>query len=306
MNTVIVLMSTYNGEKYIVEQIESIMRQKDVCVRLYIRDDGSTDKTIDLIQQMKEIHKEQLFWIKGENIGYRRSFLRLLEECGTADYYAFSDQDDIWDEIKLHKAIEKIESRNENEPILYASGLLLTDENLQNQLLKSINESRTNLKANFLRGTLAGCTFVFNDLLAGKVKMICTDHLPEQSMPSHDFLVSSLAFSVGEVIVDNQSYILHRRHATSWGADGHMWLKRLKVECHNMFYRKNVASLVAKAILSLFSDELKTENRDFLESVAHNTDSIKSKWKLICYQGFSVKNLLLDAETYLKILIGRY
>lgn len=105
MNTksVQVVMSTYNGEKYLKEQIDSILSQEGVDVRLYIRDDGSSDRTTDILASYQE-HKNVKIE-KGNNLGFAKSFLTALDECDEADYYAFSDQDDVWEKDKLSTAI---------------------------------------------------------------------------------------------------------------------------------------------------------------------------------------------------------
>lgn len=108
MNTksVQVVMSTYNGEKYLKEQIDSILSQEGVDVRLYIRDDGSSDRTTDILASYQE-HKNVKIE-KGNNLGFAKSFLTALDECDEADYYAFSDQDDVWEKDKLSTAIQSI------------------------------------------------------------------------------------------------------------------------------------------------------------------------------------------------------
>ena len=96
MKTVAVLMSTYNGENYIKEQIESIFNQKGVIVKLYVRDDGSKDRTLEILKDYN-VNLE-----KGTNIGYIKSFMWLIKNVPFADYYALADQDDVWDEDKLY------------------------------------------------------------------------------------------------------------------------------------------------------------------------------------------------------------
>lgn len=123
MNTksVQVVMSTYNGEKYLKEQIDSILSQEGVDVRLYIRDDGSSDRTTDILASYQE-HKNVKIE-KGNNLGFAKSFLTALDECDEADYYAFSDQDDVWEKDKLSTAIEILEEESQSTPLLYCSAL---------------------------------------------------------------------------------------------------------------------------------------------------------------------------------------
>ena len=99
-----ILMSTYNGASYLKEQIDSLEKQ-DVPVDIFIRDDGSTDKTIDILkkyQSKPNVHIEY-----GINLGYKKSFMTLLMKVNDYDYYAFCDQDDIWLPNKISCAVKK-------------------------------------------------------------------------------------------------------------------------------------------------------------------------------------------------------
>ena len=101
MNNVAVLMSTYNGSKYLREQIDSILRQEDANIHLFIRDDGSRDDTTRIIDEYIN-GNDSIHLILGENIGVGRSFMQLVYDTpNDYDYYAFSDQDDIWTDDKV-------------------------------------------------------------------------------------------------------------------------------------------------------------------------------------------------------------
>ena len=95
MKTVRVLLSTYNGETYLREQIDSLIKQIGLVVKIAVRDDGSTDATLDILEEYRK--KGLLEYFAEENVGYRKSFLTLSSYfVGKADYYAFCDQDDVW------------------------------------------------------------------------------------------------------------------------------------------------------------------------------------------------------------------
>lgn len=97
--SVAVLMSTYNGEKYLIEQIDSILNQSYENIHLFIRDDGSTDDTRSILNQFMDNPKVTVI-MGTKNLGYKNSFLSLLKTIvNTYDeyqYFSFSDQDDIW------------------------------------------------------------------------------------------------------------------------------------------------------------------------------------------------------------------
>ena len=109
MHNIAVAMSTYNGELYIKEQINSILEQKNVKVELFVRDDGSKDKTLGILETYGE-KWNNIHFIKGENLGVGNSFMELLYSIGCEyEYYAFADQDDVWLPDKLNQGIAKIE-----------------------------------------------------------------------------------------------------------------------------------------------------------------------------------------------------
>lgn len=118
-----VLMSTYNGQHFIEEQLQSIFAQKEVSVELFVRDDGSTDNTLQILERWAESHPLHL--TQGQNIGPARSFLELLSTT-EAPFYAFADQDDLWDDDKLATGIKAIAGLA--EPALYFSDTTLVDE----------------------------------------------------------------------------------------------------------------------------------------------------------------------------------
>ena len=115
VENVAVIMSTYNGERYIREQIESILNQKKVSVLLFIRDDGSKDNTRKIIKEYCTNYRN-VIWIdelKKENLGVRDSFLRSLtfvyKNYPDIHYFSFSDQDDYWMEDKLFEGVCRLE-----------------------------------------------------------------------------------------------------------------------------------------------------------------------------------------------------
>ena len=128
MKTVQILLSSYNGDKYINRQIDSILCQKDVEVHLLIRDDGSTDQTRQIIKKYEKKYPFNIKVVLGENIGWKKSFFTLLKLAGDYDYYAFADQDDYWYEDKEISAIDVMESDSIICPKLVQVDYVTTDE----------------------------------------------------------------------------------------------------------------------------------------------------------------------------------
>ena len=126
MKKVAIILATYNGERYLSEQLESLRKQTYKNIKVYIHDDGSSDKTLDIIKEYVE-HKRgtiefELFSKK--SLRYPMCFINTLLEIPKADYYAFCDQDDVWNEDKIEKAVKAIEKfGEESKPSLFYSAV---------------------------------------------------------------------------------------------------------------------------------------------------------------------------------------
>ena len=163
---VLVLMSTYNGEAYLRKQLDSILHQDKVKVHLMVRDDGSTDHTCDILVEYDEKYPN-MEWQTSENVGFVRSFSILAEKAlsfpGTIDYYAFSDQDDIWMPNKLKTACRYLdEADGKTTPLLFSSNSLFVDDNMS--VLGTFHrETPHYTKQNvMIYPTEQGCSMVFN------------------------------------------------------------------------------------------------------------------------------------------------
>lgn len=128
MKRINVLISTYNGASYIEEQITSIETQTYPNIHIYVRDDGSTDSTPNILADMEVAGRITL--LSGPNLGFGRSFMTLLSETPTGDYWAFCDQDDVWLPDKLKWAVEWLDTQDPTIPAMFHSAYYLTDEEL--------------------------------------------------------------------------------------------------------------------------------------------------------------------------------
>lgn len=194
---VVVLMSTYNGERYLREQIESILNQiGEFDLSLYVRDDGSKDGTIEILREYQ--NEKKLKWYTGDNLGPAKSFINLLQNCGAYDYYAFADQDDVWEKDKIQRGINVLEEQN--GPALYCSNAELVDLQLIS-LGRNVYKTmpRTDFETVISAGGLLGCTMVFNDELKRRIKR---DRYPVMIL--HDFYMAALCVSIGGVILYDQ------------------------------------------------------------------------------------------------------
>lgn len=212
---VLVLMSVYNGEKYIKEQIDSILAQENVSVSVLIRDDGSKDSSVEILEEYAAQH-DNINWYQGKNAGAWKSFMELICEAGTDfDYYAFADQDDVWLPEKLWAAVKILEEMKEKYgdgiPLQYGSNIIPVDEEL-NKIDTGINltEFDTSFGSALVQGITSGLTCVFNTVALKLMK----ETNPE-FMIMHDWWLYLTATCYGKVYYDNNSYVLYRQHGSN-------------------------------------------------------------------------------------------
>ena len=204
MSRVVVLLSTYNGERFLEEQLESIVAQKGVTPIIIVRDDGSTDKTCKILDKWQK--KNALRWYNGPNMGPARSFLNLLRDSDDEDYYAFSDQDDYWLPEKLDVAISKL-APYKDEPALYFCQTQLVDRNLKEIDSVVIDPLQTMGEA-LVYQFIGGCTMVMNH----KLRNIINRYTPLY-LSMHDVWIYEVAQAINaHIIFDRVPYILYRQH----------------------------------------------------------------------------------------------
>ena len=172
-------MSTYNGERYIREQIDSVLAQREVDVSLLIRDDGSCDDTVKIINDYIRKHRN-IYLEEGVNCKSAKSFMELLRiaysSYTTYDYYAFCDQDDIWKPEKLIEAVKVLYNKASSKPMLYIGSYQMVDSDL-NEIDTQQKKTSINLPSAIVSNAATGCTMVFNKTLLEKVVSKSPDYI---------------------------------------------------------------------------------------------------------------------------------
>lgn len=266
MSKIQIFMSTYNGAKYIVEQIESLLTQKNIDIVLQIRDDGSTDETVDILARYNEDERIKVRF--ENNRGYAKSFFSILQNVDrTCDYFAFSDQDDVWLENKVSEAVRCIEAvEDKTVPLLYVSALTRVNEKLEFLSLQDFPNLKLNLKGEFTRHRLAGCTFVFNQYLLD-LMLKFNENL--MNLVAHDELMTivCIAHSKGRVLFDPRSFILFRRHGNNSSLDNASFIDKIKKDIRYYFTGKSNKSEVARVVLEELGGELDYQTIEHLKAI---------------------------------------
>lgn len=212
MERVDILLATYNGEKYLVEQLESILSQTYSNFRLLISDDFSTDGTRKILEEYKKKDDRIQLFFQGKNLGVIKNFEYLLKKV-ESKYYMLSDQDDIWKENKIERSVEKLEN---SESDLVYTDLEVVDENL-NVTYKSYWKLKgiykkvkkyNNFQALYLNNFITGCTIISK-------KEFIKDILPLPNISKfvlHDYWISLIISQKGKISYIEEPLIKYRQH----------------------------------------------------------------------------------------------
>lgn len=256
---VTVLMSTFNGDKYLRDQIESILGQEGVNVNLIVRDDGSTDNTIAVLNDYS--NKGLLKWYSGENFGAAKSFFDLLDVSPESDYYAFSDQDDVWIKEKLRIAISKIKKINDKLPILYTANYTLVDQNLKTIDVDIRHMTTTTFANSIVCSCCTGCTMVFNKYLRNLIR----DNKKPDKFYMHDDWIHKVCLAVGgKVLFDKHSVLFYRQHGDNVDGGIHSFRDKLNKVIADKINNNGLMSSQFKELLNIYGEMMTSENKKLL------------------------------------------
>lgn len=208
-NNIAILMATYNGEKFLTEQLHSFINQTHQNWELHVSDDGSSDQTLEILNDYKAKTAQNVFIYQGPHQGFCSNFLSLINCVTKADFYAFSDQDDIWEKDKLERAYHWINHIPSDIPALYCTRTCLIDEK-NNILGYSTLFSKKLTFANALVQSLAGGnTMVFNQAALARLKQMTT----QGKVVSHDWWTYLVVTGCGgQVFYDPYPSLRYRQH----------------------------------------------------------------------------------------------
>lgn len=262
-----ILLGSYNGEKYIQEQLDSFTEQSHSDWSLWASDDGSTDKTLSIVKEFSQkVVNNQVHQLEGPRKGFAANFLSIV--CNPdlkADAYAYSDQDDIWMKDKLERAAQFLRSVQKSVPALYCSRTLYVDEN-NKPLQFSQSYLRPALFANALVQNIAsGNTMVFND--AARALLIKLEGNSEIDL--HDWLTYILITGAGgSVFFDQKPSVRYRQHSKNLiGMNNSI---RAKIGRIQMLFRGRFKDWNERHVTVLrgLSDLLTPQNNTILEQFA--------------------------------------
>lgn len=295
MKKVQILLSTYNGEKYITQQLNSILNQTYKNISILVRDDGSKDNTIKILTDYK--NKGLIDFYTGKNIGVSGSFFDLIKNAPQADYYSFSDQDDVWILNKIDIAVNFLNKENPNKYVIYGSQINVVDSNLKflhtGKKIKKLSFSNS-----LIENVMGGLTMVFNETTLKRLKKI--KHSDDIFL--HDWYLFILGNCLGKIIYDETPTVLYRQHSNNSIGASHSIISEIKrrIKFFKSFSKNDVIYKNAKNFYINFKNEMPKKEKIYLKNFLNCKYSTLKRIKLSFSKDF-YRQRKLDSICY-KIL----
>lgn len=297
MNTVTILLATYNGEKHINEMVDSVIAQDFEDWTLILSDDGSTDGTAAILENYAEKYPEKIVHYKsGRRFGNAQGhFLHLLETFHEAPYIMFCDQDDVWHKDKVGKTLKKMkETEEEGLPAMVHTDLCVVGKDLEVldpsfMRFSKLNGNRVAFNQLLVQNMVTGCTMMLNGALA----KLAVGKSPADKVLMHDWWLALIASAFGKIAFLDEPTIDYRQHGdNSVGAKNVRSASFLLGRLKNGQSKKSVQNSIvqAKAFLDCFEDTLPEELLPLLKDFA----SLENK------------NFLARDAVYLKHRINKF
>lgn len=257
---VAVLLCTYNGSKFIRKQLDSIVNQIHLNWVIYASDDGSTDETLDILKEYQtRLGEDRIFILEGPRRGFAWNFISLLNVVhDDTVYYAFSDQDDVWLDDKLQRAVLMLDALDHEIPALYCGRTMLVDEHDQCIGYSPLFSKKPSFRNALIQSIAGGNTMMMNNV--AKDLIIKTPRWEE--IVSHDWWIYIVITGCGgNVIYDPNPTIKYRQHSDNLIGSNISLLARMKRirgvldGKFQLWIQKNI-SLLALTDIKLTSDNV--------------------------------------------------
>ena len=268
-------MATYNGEKYVKEQIDSIIHQTYENWKLLIRDDNSTDKTLEILKEYEKKDKRiKVIEDKKGNLGFVKNFEELLI-YSNKEWVMFSDQDDYWLENKIEKYVSILNSNPKDilkKPILIHSNSFICNDNLEiikKEFINSNIASKYNEDSYYFFYFVQGSTVLINRVMIDLA-------LPfSKNVTVHDRYLHLLAEFLGKRIFINESLIKYRQHSNNKiGAKGSSIISKI---LKKRYFHNEDRELILE-IQNKYTEKLEIEKRKKIEKYLEITNDKKNRF----------------------------
>ncbi|WP_057742789.1 glycosyltransferase [Liquorilactobacillus capillatus] len=302
MKRILILLSTFNGQSVVKRQVESIIAQREVDAHILVRDDGSSDNTLDVLFDLRKKYRNKIEIIKDANIGYRKSFFYLIQSAQEYDYYGFSDQDDLWMDDKVISCIKLIENHKDKGPKLAHVGAISVDENLKKRLQQEKRKPKpSSFKMAIATEYFQGCGMIWNKELMRIVRL----YVPRDTRITHDYWVGLLGYLFGDIYFCSKPKFYHIRYKTNSSRDGNILLGRVD-RLKKIFTTDSAYMNPAQDLSNGYSSLLTKSQKNFLNKLINYRKNSKNKISILFDIRFKRPTLLATLLFKFSILINHY
>ena len=271
-----ILMAVYNGENYIKEQLNSIIRQTVKDWHLYICDDCSSDNTVDIVLDYVNKYPDKITLVQNsENMGHKAVFFKLLR-MSKGDYVFTFDQDDVWKKDKIAVTLKGFQNEDTKTPVLVHTDLTIVNQKLEITSPSMIKSQHIDVRKNkpndmLVQNIVTGCTMAMNRALVDIL------HEPKK-VPVHDWWIATVASFMGKIKFVNKSTMYYRQHSENSVGAKIMSIDYIVERMRKGKYNKDMLSLgynLASEILACYGTELKGEERQMLKAYSKMSEKNK-------------------------------
>lgn len=295
---VAICMSTYNGEKYLEEQLQSLFNQTYSNIKIYVRDDKSSDKTKEILEKYKE--KIEIIESK-ENVGVVQSFMNILNYVQDAEYYAFCDQDDVWLPNKIERAVKKLEKTDNQIPTMYFSNYEYCNENMNYISRSAINKNGPYFQNALVENISPGMSIVINHSL----RDILVKNKMQKAM-YHDWIIYLISSAIGNIIYDREITVKYRRHGNNVSTANKNFIQ-FQVWRIKQIFKKSYFKQVKEQLIefeNIYKEKLKPEDKKLLSLFTKRNYSFVNAIKKAFYPHMFRQKILDDIFMRIIFLIG--
>lgn len=307
MDRVNIIMATYQGEKYLREQLDSILQSEGVDYMISVFDDGSKDHTVNIVESYQSEHPDKIQFVQNKkNLGHFGNFMQGVVG-NPFDYLMFCDQDDVWKPDKILKTLACMKQQevkySKETPLVVFTDATIVDENLQ-MLTPSfhqsgrLNTSNLDLAHMLMENKMMGCTMMLNQAMIQKV-----NELPTQAR-YHDWWLALIAAACGHIEYLPEQTMLYRQHGDN--VVGNLsFLDYVKNRLNNISKQKHAIQETirqAEELNRIYGKTLSKESKELLEHFVELGGSgfIRRRYLLLKY-GFLKSGIVRNIGLFVLI-----
>jgi glycosyltransferase involved in cell wall biosynthesis len=300
---VCIILSTFNGSRFLQEQLDSLAGQSRRPDRLVLRDDGSTDNSVEIVRRWAGNQRIVLQEISGPPLGPASSFLTATTLAAPADIFMYCDQDDVWGPHKIARALRSLSWGDNSRAELLATRLKIVGRDLQVLRLSDLPRSLS-FQSAACESLLTGCTMAFN----ASFRELLIKELPLKAA-MHDWWLYMVATGLRGVRLhfDAEPTLLYRQHGGNVLGAAPMGFTLLKIRAKRFLGTNlKIRSSQLHELKRIYADGLTPEALILIDQLTSGQDGLVARFKAASIAAISRQSIFSTLATRVAILANRF